>query len=139
MPRFERVIGQLPPYALARSNFPFPGLAAQVGRAGLGGPREAILASLVIARLCNALLPPYDISFEDAAARSAQARNWLCGLTLGVGLKNILTSIIEATAKIDHLAAAEGLEKLTGSPSAGFDSSSREEIEQLAATMRAKR
>lgn len=139
MPRFERVIGQLPPYALARSTFPFPGLAAQVGRAGLGGPREAILASLIVARLCNALLPPYDISFEDAAARSVQAKNWLCGLTLGVGLKNILTSIIEAAGKIDNAAIADGLEKLVASPSVGFDGASREEMEKLVTDMRAKR
>ncbi len=136
MPRFELVIGQLPPYALARSNFPFPGLAAQVGRAGLGGPREAILASLVVARLCVALLPPYDISFEGAATRSAQARNWLSSLTLGVGLKNILASVIEAAGRIDHGAVAEALEKLVGSPSAGFDGASREEIEKLVVRMR---
>ncbi len=136
MPRFELVIGQLPPYALARSNFPFPGLAAQVGRAGLGGPREAILASLVVARLCVALLPPYDISFEDAATRSAQARNWLSSLTLGVGLKNLLASVIEAAGRIDHGAVAEGLDKLVGSSSAGFDGASREEIEKLVVRMR---
>jgi hypothetical protein len=133
------VIGQLPPYALTRSTFAFPALAAQVGRAGLGGPREAALASLIVARLCISLLPPYDISFEDAAARSTQAKNWLCGLTLGVGLKNILTSVIDATGKIDHGAIAEGLDKLLGSPSTGFDSGAREEIEKLAASMRAKR
>lgn len=132
------MIGQLPPYALARSNFPFPGLAAQVGRAGLGGPREAVLAALVVARLCIALLPPYDISFEDAAARSAQAKNWLSGLTLGVGLKNIFTAIIEAAGKIDHTAIAEGLERLAASPSTGFDASSREEIEKLVSNLRSK-
>jgi hypothetical protein len=132
------VIGQLPPYALARSNFPFPALAAQVGRAGLGGPREAILAALVVARLCIALLPPYDISFEDAAARSAQAKNWLSGLTLGLGLKNIFTAIIEAAGAINHASIADGLEKLVSSPSAGFDAGSREEIEKLAADIRSK-
>lgn len=133
------MIGQLPPYALARSTFPFPGLAAQVGRAGLGGPREAILASLVVARLCAALLPPYDISFEDAATRSTHAKNWLSGLTLGVGLKNIFMAIIEAAGRIDPAAIAEELERLMASPSAGFDGSSREEIEKLAANMRSKR
>ena len=127
------MIGQLPPYALARSIFPFPGLAAQVGRAGLGGPREAVLAALVVARLCIALLPPYEISFEDAAARSAQAKNWLSGLTLGVGLKNIFTTIIEAAGRIDHAAIAEGLDKLLASPSIGFDSSAREDVGRLAA------
>jgi hypothetical protein len=132
------VIGQLPPYALSRSTFPFPGLAAQVGRAPLGGPREAVLASLVVARLCISLLPPYDISFEDAAARSAQAKNWLCGLTLGVGLKNILTGIIDAAGSINHAAIADELDKLLASPSAGFDSGSREEVEKLAADMRSK-
>ncbi len=126
----------MPPYALARSNFPFPGLAAQAGRAGLGGPREAILASLVVARLCAALLPPYDISFEDAAIRSAQAKNWLCGLTLGAGLKNILTSVIEAAGRIDRAAAADALEKLVGSSAGGFDAASREEMEKLVADMR---
>lgn len=139
MPRFERVIGQLPPYALARTPFPFPGLAAQVGQAGLGGPREVFLASLVVARLCIALLPPYDVSFEDAAARSLQAKNWLHGLTLGVGLRNILAAIIESAGRIDHSAIAEGLEKLIGSPSTGFDGSAREELQKLVANMRAKR
>ncbi len=139
MPRFELVISQPPPYALAHSTFPFPGLAAQVGRTALGRPREAILASLIVARLCVALLPPYDISFEDAAARSTQARNWLSGLTLGVGLKNVLTSIIEAAGKIDHVAVAEGLENLAGGSSVGFDGASREEIEKLVVEMRAKR
>lgn len=134
MPRFVLVIGQMPPYALARSNFPFPALAAQVGRAGLGGPREAVLASLIVARLCVSLLPPYDISFEDAAARSALAKNWLSGLTLGVGLKNILTSAIEAAGKIDHAAVADALAKLAGA--AAFDGASREEIEQLGSAMR---
>lgn len=136
MPRFELVIGQLPPYALVRSNFPFPGLAAQVGRAGLGGPREAILASLIVARLCISLLPPYDISFEDASARSLHAKNWLCGLTLGVALKGMLTSVIEAAGKIDRKAVADGLEKLAGSPSAGLDGNSREEMDKLIADMR---
>lgn len=129
----------MPPYALARSNFPFPGLAAQVGRAGLGGPREAILASLVVARLCVALLPPYDISFDDAATRSVQAKNWLSGLTLGVGLKGILTSVIDAAGKIDRIAVADALEKLLGASSAGFDIVSREEVEKLVVEMRAKR
>lgn len=138
MPRFVLVIGQMPPYALSRSTFPFPGLAAQVGRAGLGGPREAILASLAVARLCMSLLPPYDISFEDAAARSAQAKNWLSGLTLGVGLKNILTAAIEAAGRIDHPGVADSLEKLLASPSAGFDQASREDLEKLTGSMRAK-
>ncbi len=139
MPRFVPVIGQMPPYALERLNFPFPALAAQVGRAGLGGPREAILASLIVARLCISLLPPYDISFEDAAARSVQAKNWLSGLTLGVGLKNILTLAIEAAGRIDHPAVADELEKLAGNASAAFDGAAREEIEKLAARMRAAR
>lgn len=139
MPRFVRVIAQLPPYALARSIFPFPALAAQVGRAGLGGPREAILASLIVARLCISLLPPYDISFEDAATRSIQAKNWLSGLTLGVGLKNILTLAIEGAGKIDHPAVADALEKLAVTPSAAFDGASREEIEKLVAGLRAAR
>ena len=121
-----------------RSTFPFPGLASQVGRASLGGPREAVLASLVVERLCVALLPPFEISFDDAAARSAQAKNWLCGLTLGAGLKNILTGVIESAGSIDHAAIADGLDKLLTSPSAGFDSTSREEIEKLAANMRTK-
>ena len=133
------MIGQLPPYALSRSTFPFPGLASQVGREPLGGPREAVLASLVVARLCISLLPPYDIAFDDAAARSTQAKNWLSGLTLGVGLKNILTGIIESAGTIDHTAIAEGLERLLGSQSAGLDISAREELEKLTADMRAKR
>lgn len=132
------MIGQQPPYALLRSTFPFPGLASQVGRASLGGPREAVLASLVVARLCIALLPPYEISFEDAAARSIQAKNWLSGLTLGVSLKNILTGVIDSAGSINHVAIADGLEKLLESPSAGLDSSSREEILKLAADVRAK-
>ena len=137
MPRFERVIGQLPPYALARSTFPFPALAAQVGRASLGGPREAVLATLTVARLCRALLPPYDISFDDAAARSANMKNWLCGLTLGGGLKNVLSGIIDAAGKIDRAAAAAALQTLAHHPSAALDQASRDEIEVLAQSMRA--
>lgn len=133
------MIGQLPPFALARSTFPFPCLAAQVGRAGLGGPREAILGSLVAARLCVALLPPYDLSFEEAAVRGAQARTWLSSLTMGVGIKTILGSIIDAAGKIERSAAADALEKLTAHSSAGFDSGSREEIEKLVGALRAAR
>jgi hypothetical protein len=97
-----------------------------------------VLASLVVARLCISLLPPYDISFEDAAARSSLTKSWLSGLTLGAGLKNILTGVIESAGSINRAAITEGLEKLVASPSAGFDGSAREEIERLAADMRAK-
>jgi len=138
MPRFGNVIGQLPPYALARSTFPFPALAAQVGRAGLGGPREAVLGSLVVARLCLMLLPPYDISFEDAAARSTNAKNWLSSLTLGAGLRAILASVIDATGAINRTSAADALQKLGESASLGLDSAAREEMERLVADLRAK-
>jgi hypothetical protein len=97
-----------------------------------------VLASLVVARLCVALLPPFEISFDDAAVRSSLAKNWLCGLTLGVGLKNILTGVIESVGSIDHAAIADGLDKLLTSQSTGFDANSREEIEKLAADIRAK-
>jgi hypothetical protein len=131
------VIGQLPPYALSRSTFPFPGLAAQVGRAGLGGSREAILATLVVARLCAALLRPYDLSHDQSAVRSAQARTWLSSLTLGAGIKTLLAAIMDAAGRIDRKAVAEGLEKLAANATAGFDAVSREEIGLLVARMRA--
>lgn len=136
MPRFGSVIGQLPPFALARWTFPLSALAAQVGRAPLGGPREATLASLVTARLCVALLPPYDIDGEGAAARSSQAKIWLSGLTLGVGLKTTLTSIIDAAGLSNRVAAANSVEKLTGIGSLGLDSAAREELEKLISDLR---
>lgn len=139
MPRFGGVTGQLPPFALTRWTFPFPALAAQVGRAALGGPREAALASLAAARLCIALLPPYDITLEDAAARGAQARSWLSGLTLAAGLRHNLAAIFEAAGSGDRSLAADSMEKLVGPGSPGLDPAAGEELQKLIAELRANR
>ena len=71
-----------PPYTLAAPAFAFRSLAALVGRAALGGPRETALATLIAARLAAGAAHPVALALPLRAARADAARIWLTSVAL---------------------------------------------------------
>jgi hypothetical protein len=128
------VIGQQPRFALAEPLFPFPALAAAVGRATLGGPREITLACLMAARMAALLLKPFDIPNEAHRERADKARHWVGTLSLPVAIRNATLKVVEATGggvgEIDLTGAA--LDRLLSAAAATLDPASRDEMSRLA-------
>jgi hypothetical protein len=121
----------LPPYSLTSLTFPFPALAALAGRLPLGGGREVALASLMAARLANAMLGPEPVPVEDRAARAAGARVWLASLALPSTIRAPFVRCIEATAST-ALAAGGAVRSLLAVAGAHLDGPSAQELDRLA-------
>ncbi len=137
MPRFTAVIGQPPPFALSRSSFRFPALAALAGSSPLGGNRESAVACFVAARLGAALLPPYSLPQIALKQRSDQARAWIAALTLQTTARQSFIKVAEAAAGGDRQATATALESISEVVGPGLDEASRRELAGLARSLAA--
>ena len=71
-----------PPYALAPTEFRFRALASLAGHATLGGARELLLATLLVARLVDGVAGLYPLSPPLRRARATAAKTWLSALAL---------------------------------------------------------
>jgi hypothetical protein len=131
------VLQSLPPYALPAPAFPFRHLASQAGRAPIGGAREVALACFVAARLASDCGSDcVDLSEAGRMARCAGAKAWLGTLALPPAVRGPLLRCVESTAGGSSDAVARELSELAVAGASYLDSSSRAELDALAAALR---
>lgn len=125
------MIGALPPFAVAPTQFRFPGLAALAGRAAIGGQREVALATYLAARLAHDLLPDRELEREVRQERAGAAKNWLASMMLPPQVKPAVIRVIETTGQ-SRAAAAPALREMLAVSASQLDVAARLELEQLA-------
>ena len=86
-----------PPYALSTPYFRFRALALLATRAPLGGPREVVLATYLVARLVDDCLPDRELPAAARVERAAGARGWLANVALPTAVRASLIRLAEAT------------------------------------------
>ena len=120
-----------PPYGLTSPAFRFRALAALAGRAPLGGPREVVLATYLVARLVDDCLPHRELTAAARVERSAAARGWLGSVALPATVRAPLTRLVDATAgEVENVAAA--LAAVMTALDGYLDAASRVELDRLA-------
>lgn len=125
-----------PPYALTGTEFPYRALAALAGRAPLGGAREAALATLLAARLAEAMLPPISLSVAVRRTRADGARHWLTSIALSSPIKAAVGRLVDVTATDDPHGAAMALIRVTEVTAPHLDRGARLELERLATRLK---
>lgn len=126
--------GSQPPYALAAPSFRFRALAALAGRAAIGGSREVVLATYLVARLAHDCLPARALPATVRGARSTAARAWMSSLALPGPVRTSLTRLAEASGD-DVAAVAVALRGVIHATESYLDTGSRSELERLARTL----
>ena len=124
-----------PPYAVGAAEFPFKALAALVGRAPLGGPREAVLATLVAARLADAAAAPLSLPAALRAARAETARLWFSSVALPAATRPVLLKLVDASAGPDLRAIGIAVAWVMEVTAAHLDRAARLELERLGARL----
>lgn len=126
----------LPPYALGAPTFRFRALAALAARASLGGPREVVLATYLVARLAHDCLPARTLSLPVRRARGAAARAWLASTALPAAVRAALVRLAEATeAEVPNL--GEPLRSAVTATTGYLDHAARSELERLSGALSA--
>lgn len=135
--QIDRVLAPLPPYAVAPSAFPFPAVAALAGRVPLGGPREAVLACFMAARLARDAMDTSGGAVPPSLrqARSRGARAWLGALAVPAGVRGAVAKLIDASALDDPSAMRAPLNSVIGVTASYLDSAARSELDRLAQTL----
>jgi hypothetical protein len=126
----------LPPFAVAEPVFPLRALALAASKAPLGGVREALMATLVAARLSVTAHGPTALPAEQRVERAAAARHWMGALTLPAAVRNALGQLIDATARDDATALAMALTSVTEVTAAHLDRKARSELDRLTRAVR---
>jgi hypothetical protein len=90
-------LSSTPPYALATPSFRFRALAVLAGRAPLGGAREIVLATYMVARLADDCRPSRELPATIRLERALAARNWLSSVSLPSAVRGPLTRLVDAT------------------------------------------
>jgi hypothetical protein len=134
----ERVSDAIPPFAPPRAVFPCPGLAAQTAKAPLGGQREALLGTMMVARLAGGMRGPHPLPIEARRARANGVRSWLTALAVPTKLRSALQHALQASAAEDPRGMAEALEGVTDITAPHMDRVSRSELARLVAGLRAE-
>lgn len=120
-----------PPYAVTTPTFRFRALASLAGRAPLGGTREVVLATYLVARLVDDCRPSKALLPAIRGERSNAARSWLANTTLPAPVRVALTRLAESTE--GELAVVAGV--LAGAMTATapyLDDAARRDLERLA-------
>ncbi len=123
------------PYALATPEFRFRALAAAAARAAIGGPREAVLVTLLAARLASAAGPASNLTQAQRARRAEAARGWIGTLALTPVLRAAAGRLLDACAGTDPLAVAAALVKVTDVTAQWLDRPARSELAALTAEL----
>lgn len=126
------MLGTLPPYSVASLSFPFRALAARAGRAQLGGEREVLLATFVMARLAAGAGGATPLPALVRGGRAVSARSWLASLTVPASARGPLVKLAAATAGDDRSSVASALRKVIEVTEKWLDLPSRQELERLA-------
>jgi hypothetical protein len=122
----------LPPYALPPPLFRFRALAAQAGRATLGGTRELLLAALMVARLADGVVGHYTLAASLRRARAAAARTWLATLTLPPAARAVMSRVVDATGSDDIGALYDAWESMLTFITPVLDMPARTELRRVA-------
>lgn len=125
------------PYALQVPVFRLRGLADAAARAPVGGPREAVLAALLCARLAAATLPPNGLTAAQRATRAESARAWLGTVALQPVPKAAARRLLDAVTGTDLGATATALAKVTDVTAPWLDRGARSVLESLVQALRA--
>jgi len=121
------------PYALEPATFPLPVLAASIGRAPLGGPREVALACFLVGRLVRDTVEASDILTADQRGERAQgAKHWLGSAALPGAVRTALVRLADATVAGDSGAVSSALESVMTVTANQLDSGARLELGRLA-------
>lgn len=112
-------------------------MAEAAGRAPVGGPREAVLAALLGARLAAAALPSQALTAAQRASRADAARAWLGTVALQPVPKIAATRLLESTAGNDLGAIATALAKVTDVTAPWLDRAARSALDSLVLALRA--
>jgi hypothetical protein len=123
-----------PPFSLAPPTFAFPALAAQAGRAALGGARETVLACLMGARLVVGALEG-GIGLEARAARAVAAKSWLASLALPATVRPPLVRLFESSGSAPRDELATLLRSVTVVTAQYLDQGARLELESLVGSL----
>ena len=123
----------------APSHFPFPALAAQAGRAPLGGTREVALACLMAARLAmNARCAALELSRRAHADRTNSARSWFASLAIPPAVRAACMRLTDATVGADALEIGAALGGVVGAARRHLDAAGAEELDRAIASLRAE-
>ena len=121
------------PYSLEPTSFPLPLLAASLGRAPLGGPREVALACFLVGRLVHSAAYSSDLlSADQRRTRALGAKHWLASAALPGGIRTALVRLAEATISMDSNAVRAALESVMTVTANQLDSAARLELGRLA-------
>lgn len=121
------------PYALEPTSFPLPVLAASIGRAPLGGPREVAIACFLVGRLVRDAAESADLlTAEQRRARAQGARHWLGAAALPAGVRNALVRLADSTVSMDSNAVRAALESVMTVTANQLDPAARLELGRLA-------
>lgn len=137
MRHLGKVSDATPPFAPSRAQFAFVGLAAAAARAPLGGPREALLGALMVARLASGLRGPHPLTIEARRARAAGVKSWLTALAVPAKLRSALQRAIQASAEESAVGVADALEAVTEVTAPHLDRAARSELARLTQALRA--
>lgn len=132
----QRVSDATPPFAPPRAVFPCPGLAVLAAKAPLGGPREALLGTMMVARLATGMRGPHPLPLEARRARATGVRGWLIAVAVPTKLRSALQKALSASAEEDPKAMADALEGVTDITAPHLDRVARSELTRLIAGLR---
>jgi hypothetical protein len=121
------------PYSLEPTAFAFPSLAAMVGRAALGGPREAAMACLLVGRVVrDAVVLRDQLTPEQLKQRALTAKHWLGAAAIQPQLKTALGRLADATSSGDAAALKVALDGVMTVTANHLDQGARLELGRLA-------
>ncbi len=123
----------------APNHFPFPALAAQAGRAPLGGTREVALACLMAARLAmDARCASQELTRRAHTERTHSARNWFASLTIPATVRAACLRVTNATVRADAPELGAALAAVLTAARRHLDSAAAEELDRAIASLRAQ-
>jgi len=121
------------PYALEPAVFPLPALAAMAGRAPLGGPREIVLACLMVARIViDATATDGVLTDEQKRGRANEAAQWLGATAIPTPVRAALIQLAEAAAGSDRGESRAALDSVMTVTANYLDPGARLELGRLA-------
>ena len=123
-----------PPYVLAAPAFRFRALATLAGCAPLGGAREVVLATYLLARLADDCRESKALPAATRGSRAAAARNWLASTALPAPVRPALMRLAEATEG-DRAGVSAALADVIAATSPYLDDPARLELERLACAL----
>lgn len=120
-------------YALEPVVFPLPMLAASIGRAPLGGPREVALACFLVGRLVRDAIYAGDVlSTAQRKSRAHGAKHWLGSVALPGTVRSALIRLADASVAPDSSAIRAALESVMAVTANQLDPAARLELGRLA-------